>query len=622
MSKIDREQLGEWLSAYVDGELDSEQENLLERVLREDEGARRLLAELRRTAGLVSSLPRHRAPSSIAQDVQLRVERSDLIGGVDEPSVGPAGRRHPIFALLSMAAMLALVAGSFWMMWGDAGSPTGVPGDIVAVAPGKGSEKEGAELRSVERLRDRAKHDVRSARRRGRGSETSSVSRRGIAEEASAPAPPVPATRRAEEEGLLATATLDQKMIAGLPPGSVRTHRFDNEPVRLKVRVRSEAQRDAVTARLIAYLAERQATDLAEVPSNVAGRPLPSGTYYHKGDPKVNFTSADQRQILVHASRRQLDEMMSELADAASTPDSIALVAGPVSIRGLARARKALYGLDEPTSAVAAGRLAFIRDDESPAPAEALDKTGATTRSKQPPVGGGGLFDGLLRLIQLDPEMLAQTLEPTGDGGPEESAAPTDQPVAELPVAEAKKHIVGPTTIAVSDEPAVKGLVQKTYVAGADLQDIDQAALAGSAGSAQRIEHEGSLQRGESDTKGRGAGLAKRIVGKKSKSAVGDKPSSLVDRRLKAIEESRRRRKQPATAVLHADRANMIAEYKVESPALPYVHAFAAKPIAEHYVTLIVQVIVVEPKPTPPARGPKRPPKLPGKRRLETPPAE
>lgn len=591
MSKIDREQLGEWLSAYVDGELDAEQENLVERVLREDEGARRLLAELRRTADLVSSLPRHRAPSSIAQDVQLCVERSDLLGGVDEPGVGPAGRRHPIFALLSMAAMLALVAGSFWMMWGDAASPTGAPGDIVAVTPGKGSEEEGAGLRGVERLGVWAKHDVRSARLRGRRSEPSPASRRDVAEQASAPGPPA---RRAEEEGLFATATLDQKLTAGLPLASLRTHRFDNEPVRLKVRVRSEAQRDAVTARLIAYLAERQADDLADVPSNGTDRPTPRGTYYHKGDPRVNFAAPDQNQILVHASRRQLDGMISELADAASAPDSIALVAGPLAIRGFERARTALYGLDEPTSAVVAGRLSFIRDDESRTQAGASEETGAT-RSKQPPTGGYGLFGGLFRLIQVDPEMLAQALEQRGEGEPEGSAAPTDQSVAGLTVGEAKESIVRPTTTAVSDELVVKRSEQEYYVADADFKNVDEEAL---------------------------AGPAKRIAGRTAKSANGDEPPSLVDRRLKAIEASRRRRKLTAEAIPQADRARLIARDGVESPAVPDIHSYLAKPVAEHYVTLIVQVIVAEPKPTPPARRTKLLRKPPGKHSLETPPAE
>lgn len=594
MSKIDREQLGEWLSAYVDGELNAEQEKLVERLLREDEGARRLLAELRRTVSVLSSLPRHRAPSSIATDVQLCIERSDLLGDADEAGVGPAGRRSPVFALLSMAAMLALVVGSFWMMWGDTVSPTGPPGDVVALAPDKASEEAEAGLRRVESLPARAKHDARSERRRGRGSKPSPIGRGEVAEQASAPGPPLPAGRRAEEKGLLATATLDQKMIAGLPLASLRAHRFDNEPVRLKVWVRSEAQRDAVTAKLIAYLAERKAAELADVPSNRADRPAPSGTYYHQGDPKVNFNATDQHQILVRASRRQLDGMMSELADAASTPDAVALVAGPLSIHGLEQARKALHGLDESTAGALAGRLSFTRDDDNASPPEALGGTGEA-RSDRPPARGDGVFGRLLRLVQLDPDTLAQVSEPMGDAESEESRAPTDEHVAALTVGEAMEPVVGGATAAVSDELVVKQSGQETYVADADLQDGDQEAL---------------------------AGAARRSSGKMAKARNGDQPPSLVDRRLKAIEESRRRRKPPAGAVIRLHRADLITENDVESPAAPTSHSYLAKPVAEHYITLVVQVIVAKPKPSPPARESKPSRKPPGKQRLETPRAE
>ncbi len=630
MSKIDREQLGEWLSAYVDGELNAEQEKLIERLLREDEGARTLLGELRRTVSLVSSLPRHRAPSSIAEDIQFHVERADLLGGVDEPGVGPAGRRSPVFALLSMAAMLALVAGSFWMMWGDATSPTGAPGDVVAVAPGKSSEEEGAGLRSVERLPAGARRDVRGEKRKARASKPSSMKRRETAERTSAIGPPLPAVDRGRDADLVATATLDQKIIAGLPLASLRAHRFDNEPVRLKVRVRSEAQRDAVTARLIAYLSQSQAADLADVPSDGAGRPAPSGTYYHQGDPEVNFTATDQHQILVHASPRQLDGMMSELADAVSTPDSVALVAGPLSIRGLDRARQALRGLDEATATVLAEGLSSTRHDASALPAEALEKTGAA-RSNRPLAGGDELFGDLVKLVQLDADVLAQMLVATGHGEPGESTTPTAQPVVALTIGETKEPLVGPPAAAESDEPAVKESKQETYLADADLQDVDQESLAGVTGSAPRVEQEISPRRGKSETRGRTARPARKSSAKKAKPANGDGPPSLVDRRLREIEESRRRRKHTTGAVARVDRAELIdiadlgspiLTIDFDGPAITIVHNYLREPGAENYVTLIVQVIVAEPRPRPPIRKPKPPRKPSSKRRLEDSPAE
>ncbi|MGB2987736.1 MAG: hypothetical protein WBE26_17860, partial [Phycisphaerae bacterium] len=109
MAGIDRGQLGELLSAYIDGELDAEHVKSVERILREDAGARHLLEELRGTVNIVSSLPRHSAPGSIAEDVQFQVERSELLGDPDSQPATATGGRSGLPALLSMAAVLGLV---------------------------------------------------------------------------------------------------------------------------------------------------------------------------------------------------------------------------------------------------------------------------------------------------------------------------------------------------------------------------------------------------------------------------------------------------------------------------------------------------------------------------------
>src|SRR3990170_1217954 len=87
MARLNPDQLGELLSAYIDRELDAAQTAQVERLLREDEAARRMLSELRRTVNAVASLPRHPAPASIASDVQTVLERSALLG--DAPPARP-----------------------------------------------------------------------------------------------------------------------------------------------------------------------------------------------------------------------------------------------------------------------------------------------------------------------------------------------------------------------------------------------------------------------------------------------------------------------------------------------------------------------------------------------------
>src|SRR3990172_3507684 len=114
MARIDREQLGELLSGYIDGELDAREREIIERVLREDESARQLLLDLQRTAQAVASLPRHAAPASILFDTQANLERSALLNDFPEPRAHQTRGRSSWAARLAMAAMLGLVLVTGW----------------------------------------------------------------------------------------------------------------------------------------------------------------------------------------------------------------------------------------------------------------------------------------------------------------------------------------------------------------------------------------------------------------------------------------------------------------------------------------------------------------------------
>ena len=117
MAKLDKEQIGELLSAYLDGELDEREVRLVERILQENDSARRLLDELRTTADLVASLPRHAAPQSMAHDLNLRLERSELLGDSEGLPDAVGQRWSSLGSWLSMAAMLVLVVGGgIWVL--------------------------------------------------------------------------------------------------------------------------------------------------------------------------------------------------------------------------------------------------------------------------------------------------------------------------------------------------------------------------------------------------------------------------------------------------------------------------------------------------------------------------
>ncbi|MFQ5494308.1 MAG: anti-sigma factor family protein, partial [Phycisphaerae bacterium] len=142
MSSMNREQLGEWLSAYLDKELSAEESRRIEAILETDEEARRTLEELRRTASLVAALPSHGAPESVAENIRAQVERQALLG--DSPTeAAPQRRRSPLRAVLSLAAVLAVIVSG--LMYITLGQPLGggrPSGDQVAMRTADSVEAE------------------------------------------------------------------------------------------------------------------------------------------------------------------------------------------------------------------------------------------------------------------------------------------------------------------------------------------------------------------------------------------------------------------------------------------------------------------------------------------------
>ncbi len=147
MASMDREQLGEWLSAYLDGELSAEESARVATLLRDDPEARQFLAELRELSALVETLPRRTAPESILEDVQRHLERDELIG--ETPPEAPAAEGWGLRYLATAAAIALMFIGGAWLYTsllrpGIAGDtvvmdPAGVGGRPGAPDPGAGS---------------------------------------------------------------------------------------------------------------------------------------------------------------------------------------------------------------------------------------------------------------------------------------------------------------------------------------------------------------------------------------------------------------------------------------------------------------------------------------------------
>ena len=543
MSNVDQEQLGEWLSAYLDGELNPEQKELVDRLLREDESARRLLDELRRTVDLVSSLPRHSAPGSLAEDVQLHVERSELLGEPEEPSVRSGGRRTPFLAVLSMAAALGLFAVGLRIIVTDGALERELGESIVALAP---DQEEG-------HFRDLADEAVASRPKKGRGHAkgprraarpTDAVAVRGVVAESSLTSDQP--TARGEDTSLVATADFNRKIRAGLGTESISTHAFANETVRLRVVARDEAERDAITDKLVAYLAGRRAADLAVAMTEESDRRALASSFYYRGAPGINYVEPSEQQVLVRASRHQLEGMMDELERHASATEDVALVAGPLSIHGLGRARTALYGLGEPEAAVTAKRGLYFESDKPEAEEGEPGEAGKTPPDVTP-ARVDDLLGDLLETVGLDPEKLAG-LPPKPDTAP--AAPSTSERVARAKAkkAEADHRLVRPAATGARDASARAG-----------------------------------------GWRGRG-----------DEAPTVEEPPSLVERRLKELKMSQRgaKRVEPFEGAVTED-----ATPAPEMPAAVSPDDALAMQPDEPYVTLIVQVTVPELERRQPARA-------------------
>lgn len=112
-----RDEIGEMLSAYLDGELTPTESVEVERLLDQDDEVRALMVELRQAADSVRELQHGVAPPEILSEIQQRVERQELLGPPDQPVALSRHQKRPLRSILATAAALIItVGGGLWAM--------------------------------------------------------------------------------------------------------------------------------------------------------------------------------------------------------------------------------------------------------------------------------------------------------------------------------------------------------------------------------------------------------------------------------------------------------------------------------------------------------------------------
>ncbi|MCH8146379.1 MAG: hypothetical protein IH987_00060, partial [Planctomycetes bacterium] len=366
---MNREELSELLSGYVDGELDDNDVALIERVLLKDQDARKLLDELRQMVHIVQGLPRHDAPASIAEDIAAYAERAELLGDTDafESLPGPRGR-SPWSTLLSMAAGIAVVATG--VLWYSYDPNTNLEGQVV-VSNRKPTVDESQVIReaSTRKSRDVVLKEAVTSRRSvapaaGDSLDDSSAPTKTLTEKrtfgpsrkkrakdfaepagawAKLPAVPVDRRHQVDPAKLFAVANVEQILALDGKVSHLRKHSFPNEKWQLAIPARDGVESGEFARRLVGALTSRNVVDAAMSPDETQLTEISKNGFFLQGASGVNYGDERQEQILVYLTVSDRDALFDEI-EQWSVTNEVELHVGPIRLRGLPRARDALAG--------------------------------------------------------------------------------------------------------------------------------------------------------------------------------------------------------------------------------------------------------------------------------------
>jgi len=392
----DRCDVGELLSAYLDGELDEDQKAIVESRLREDGATRRHLELLRRVTVLAKSLPRHAAPESIEQDIQHQLERSCLLGNPEAPvraGVSRGGARR----MLGLAASLILAALAGW--WA---LESGFRRGIRESAPVSNSSPISETFSPVNA-------DIET-----------SLNRAGT-----------PESRKSDEPDSK-HHTFEEKLAARVPVDELRRHEFAREELQLHVQAAGESDRDALAELVRSEIASSGLFDLRSEsePKRRSDIVVGNGLFL-VGDPVVNHAENGSRQILVGGTYDQIDSLLRRIQGSVAPTTSVSMRLGGAAVKGL-----------EPIRVV----LSELGGGGSHRPGLAREKKDTAVAARSTEVvmqSSRSAFERLLQSMGVDPAVLSEFANMDDSSGSGEA----ELKVEEITSSNAKSPSVGADAI-------------------------------------------------------------------------------------------------------------------------------------------------------------------------------
>ncbi|MHC5109473.1 MAG: anti-sigma factor family protein [Planctomycetota bacterium] len=582
MTDINREELGEWLSAYVDGELDDKERSLVAEILERDEEARSLLARLESTVGHVRDLPQHPAPDSILNDLRLQIERRELLG-VEEDVVAdrPSRDGWSVVSRWGLAAVLGFASiGGIWALTDGLVSPNR---ESPLAMGGLGESQLDAAL-NERREGDKAATDSRAVRRKGRRSmeakdrdEMVAARPEAIDDEPAAMGKDSNVIALAPSDSAINVANLlnfEQKLASSVDKELLVDHRFDNERIRLSVAAPTPELQRQVHNAVLSRVSDYGLRDL----QNDSGSAAVGGVFL-AGREGVNYPSGSARQLLVRVPTTTLGTLYEDVESLTPAKGRVSFQLDSFRIEGKDRIETTIAGLSgqngsmvsadganrtvkpgEPTLGIFQDILSVINDQLPPEKKpELLAK--ADTR---PTLDAEGAVDGVTGAVGTGADERATEEKKSSAPGKEVLVDATGSGKFEAPAA---------------TPPAASKVVKPTPSEGDNQDEASDAAEA------------------ESEISQEGPSLVERRLNAMKKSDMDAPAEAPAAGRYARTETSRKRSTSKGAAGLKRDYDSDTSPPPDFAAAVYSADAFAIQPDSVSYVTLIIEVSALDSSP-------------------------
>ncbi len=609
---MDRDETSELLSAYLDGELSEKDRAVVERLLAEDASARQLCAELQQTSQAMSALPQRAAPASIMEAFQRGAEREMLLDGpVDSERREP--RRILRFGrLLSLAAVIGFLAvTSVWFLQdlivpapGEKNSAIQpMRSERVASAPraNDSSNRAASGLRSVkrkralptpqkdagvstkgERLASAAKRTPDRARFAGKAESKSDLD--SMASSESKLQEPIIRDR------LLALASADQKLDAGLAFDSLLGHSFDNEPIRLQLVAKKSTGHTVISRQIESRFRVQKIADLAEA-KPIRRRDAAQGFFY-EGKKGVNFSADHEKQILVRIPARKLGQFIDAIPLDEFDAGDVKLKHGPMVFRGTSAVTYALRRLgDKEGEAPMAPLTGHDSKNLQDRNADRGGHTADDSRTVDGQNDGTGMIAGLLDVIGMTSRMLeSQVPSKEAPKEAEQVLADTESQAGGVTRKDAGPRVTSnaPMSVEPSTTPGTKVPAAKLSPA---LAQSDDSPIRESSDSVQSL--------GKVDASAKESKQAQRA----------DPTLTLVERRQREVEERVFKRSSAKTVDQDMRMESVIADKR---PVPGNTRIGLAEEASNDYITLVICVAMPPTEDTRDSSKPSTKPASPG----------